>query len=162
MRPRNKPAFFLISFFLLNVFCTCVAQTSPTEQPAGMRDSAAFLKRATQHARLPDHERDIDRLLAQMTLQEKVGQMTQLDIGMVSDGMDQALRINPTKLDKAIGRYGVGSILNVRDEAFTPAAWHDIIKQIQAAASRTRLKIPVLYGIDSIHGANYIQGSTLF
>ena len=159
---RIKSAFLLIALFLVLAGVSSTAQTAPAGQPAGMRDSTEFLKRATQHANLPDHEKDIDRLLSQMTLQEKVGQMTQLDIGMISDGMDQALRINPAKLEKAIGQYGVGSILNVRDEAFTPLVWHGIIRQIQAAASRTRLKIPVLYGIDSIHGANYIQGSTLF
>jgi beta-glucosidase len=140
------------------------AQTAPPAGFAetGMRDSAAFLERVTHRAKLPDHEKEIDRLLSSMTLQEKIGQMTQLDIGMVSDGKDQSLRINPDKLEKAVAHYGVGSILNVYDEALTPTAWHQIIRQIEAAASRTRLKIPVLYGIDSIHGANYVQGATLF
>ncbi len=101
-------------------------------------------------------------LLAKMTLKEKVGQMTQLQIGMVSDGVDQALRINPAKLRKAVVEYGVGSILNVNDEALPLPLWRDIIRQIQAAAADTRLKIPVLYGIDTIHGANYVRGATLF
>jgi beta-glucosidase len=165
MRSSIKPAFFLIASLISILAATgSIAQTAPVPPRAdtGMRDSAEFLKRATQHPKLPDHEKDIDRLLSRMTLQEKVGQMTQLDIGMVSDGLDQSLRINPDKLEKAVAKYGVGSILNVKDEAFTPAVWHGIINQIEAAASRTRLKIPVLYGIDSIHGANYIQGSTLF
>jgi beta-glucosidase len=105
---------------------------------------------------------EIDKLLAGMTLKEKVGQMTQLEIGMISDGMDQQIRVNPAKLRKAVVEYGVGSILNVKDEALSLERWHEYIRQIQAAAAETRLKIPVLYGIDTIHGANYVQGATLF
>ncbi len=60
-------------------------------------------------------------------------------------------------------QYGVGSILNVADQALTVDKWHDMIRQIQEAATKkTRLGIPVIYGIDSIHGANYVQGATLF
>jgi beta-glucosidase len=106
--------------------------------------------------------RKADELLAKMTLEEKVGQMTQLEISMVSTGRDQQIRIDPVKLEKAIAKYGVGSILNVADQALSLDHWHDTIRQIQDAAKRTRLKIPVLYGIDTIHGANYVQGSTLF
>jgi beta-glucosidase len=97
-----------------------------------------------------------------MTLEEKVGQMTQLTIGMIVNGRDQDIKIDPAKLDKAIGKYGVGSILNVSDQALTLDRWHEIIGEIQAAAKKTRLGIPVIYGIDSIHGANYVQGATLF
>ena len=97
-----------------------------------------------------------------MTLKEKIGQMTQLDIQMVTDGKDQDIRINPAKLERAVVEYGVGALLNVYDEALPPQQWQELIRQIAAAAARTRLKIPVLYGLDSIHGANYVQGATLF
>ena len=110
----------------------------------------------------PDHSQKIEALLKQMTLEEKVGQMTQLTLEMIASGKDQALQIDPAKLEKAVVRYGVGSILNVYDQALTIDKWHEVIRQIQQAANKTRVKIPVLYGIDSIHGANYIQGSTLF
>src|SRR5438552_1676982 len=109
-----------------------------------------------------DNSQKIDALLKRMTLEEKVGQMTQLTIGMISNGRDQNIQIDPQKLDKAIVRYGVGSILNVAEQALTPDKWHDVIGQIQTAAKKTRLGIPVIYGIDSIHGANYVQGATLF
>ena len=66
------------------------------------------------------------------------------------------------KLQKAIAKYGVGSILNCYNQALTPEKWQDIITQIQTAAKKTRLGIPVIYGIDSVHGANYVQGATLF
>ena len=69
---------------------------------------------------------------------------------------------DPAKLEKAIVKYGVGSILNVSDQALTLDRWHEFIAQIQDAAKKTRLGIPVIYGIDSIHGANYVQGATLF
>jgi beta-glucosidase len=110
----------------------------------------------------PDNSQKIEALLKQMTVEEKVGQMTQLTMSMVVTGQDQAIKIDQAKLDKAIGRYGVGSLLNVSDQALTIDKWHEVIRQIQEAANKTRLKIPVIYGIDSIHGANYVQGSTLF
>src|SRR5438067_12795910 len=109
-----------------------------------------------------DNSQKIEALLRRMTLEEKVGQMTQLAVGMIVNGQDQNIQIDPAKLDKAIVRYGVGSILNVHEQALTPDKWHDIIGQIQTAAKKTRLGIPVIYGIDSIHGANYVQGATLF
>ena len=110
-----------------------------------------------------DNSQKIEALLQRMTLEEKVGQMTQLAIGMISNGQDQVIQIDPAKLDKAIVKYGVGSILNVHEQALTVDKWHEIINQIQSSATKkTRLGIPVIYGIDSIHGANYIQGSTLF
>jgi beta-glucosidase len=119
-----------------------------------------------QMLRAPSQKSDIARkvedLLAKMTLEEKVGQMTQLEIGMVTTGKDQEIKIDPAKLEKAVGKYGVGSILNVADQALPVERWHDIIRQIQTAAARTRLRIPVVYGIDTIHGANYVRGSTLF
>jgi beta-glucosidase len=109
-----------------------------------------------------DYSQRIEALLKQMTLEEKVGQMTQLTMEMVASGKDQAVQLDPAKLEKAINRYGVGSILNVYDQALTVDKWQDIIRQLQEAANKNRLKIPVLYGIDSIHGATYVRGSTLF
>src|SRR2546421_1110973 len=110
-----------------------------------------------------DNSQKIEALLKRMTLEEKVGQMTQLAIGMIARGRDQEIQIDPAKLDKAIVNYGVGSILNVAEQALTVDKWHEIINQIQISATRkTRLGIPVIYGIDSIHGANYVQGATLF
>jgi len=78
-----------------------------------------------------DNSQKIEALLKRMTLEEKVGQMTQLTIGMISNGQDQNIQIDSAKLEKAIVRYGVGSILNVADQALTPDKWHDIIRQIQ-------------------------------
>ena len=126
-------------------------------------DSDEFFQRTSHRPPARDYTQKIDALLARMTLEEKVGQMTQLAIGMVVTGRDQDVKIDPAKLDKAIVKYGVGSILNVSDQALTVDKWHEIIGQIQEAATKkTRLGIPMIYGIDSIHGANYVQGATLF
>ena len=131
---------------------------------ANIDDSDLFFQNAIRVAgQQVDNSQKIEALLKRMTLEEKVGQMTQLAIGMISKGQDQVIQIDPAKLDKAIVRYGVGSILNVHEQALTVDKWHEIINQIQISATKkTRLGIPVIYGIDSIHGANYIQGSTLF
>jgi len=131
---------------------------------ADVDDSDQFFKNAIQVAGPQrDNSQKIDALLKRMTLEEKVGQMTQLTLGMIVSGHDQNIQIDPAKLEKAIVRYGVGSILNVSDQALTPDKWHEIIGQIQQAATKkTRLGIPVIYGIDSIHGATYVQGATLF
>src|SRR5688572_21557313 len=91
-------------------------------------DSQVFFDNAiNSRSKTPDYSAKVEALLARMTLEEKVGQMTQLEIGMVCDGKDQDLRINPAKLEKAVVRYGVGSILNVSGEALTIDKWHEII-----------------------------------
>ena len=108
----------------------------------------------------------VDRLLAQMTLEEKVGQMTQITIQVVSKTRGTANHkheIDPDKLKEAITKYHVGSILNVWDVAHTGEYWQELITQMQDIATKeTRLGIPILYGIDAIHGANYTLGATLF
>ena len=126
-------------------------------------DSDEFFQRASRRGPERDYSQKIEDLLKRMTLEEKVGQMTQLAIAMVVTGSDQDVKIDPAKLDKAIVKYGAGSILNVSDQALTVDKWREIIGQIQEAATKkTRLGIPMIYGIDSIHGANYVQGATLF
>ena len=166
MRTR---AFALSLLLLAQTFCPLLQQSSALAQDLGPAASAAtedsdgFLQSAT-HARRParDYASRVEALVRQMTLEEKVGQMTQLEIGMVSTGGDQTIQIDPAKLERAVVKYGVGSILNVNGQALTADRWQEIIRQIQEAAQRTRLRIPVLYGIDSIHGANYVQGTTLY
>jgi beta-glucosidase len=116
----------------------------------------------SQPAGKPADSTRVRDLVARMNVREKVGQMTQLAIGMIADGRDADLKVNPAKLRKAVVEYGVGSILNVQDEAIPVDKWREIIEQIQAMSAETRLRIPVMYGIDSIHGGNYVRGATLF
>ncbi|MGZ5056593.1 MAG: glycoside hydrolase family 3 protein, partial [Methylobacter sp.] len=111
---------------------------------------------------------NVKNLLSQMTLEEKVGQMTQIDFTVVGVYKEQNAegQIDPAKLEDAVINHHVGSILNT---PFTPdnksqsiEIWRKMMGTVQDAAARTRLKIPVIYGIDAIHGATYTQNSVLF
>ena len=108
----------------------------------------------------------VTSLLSEMTLEEKIGQMTQVTLQVVSTQAgtkDQEFILDEKKLKEAILKYNVGSIINVYDVAKDVGSWHTLINKIQNLATKeTRLKIPVLYGIDAIHGATYTIGSTLF
>ena len=159
----RKPilALWAVSLSLCFVLQPLIAIKAQTPTP--LVDSDEFFQRASRTSPDRDHSRKIEDLLKRMTLEEKVGQMTQLSIDTIAEGRDQAIKIDPAKLDKAIVKYGVGSILNVAEQALTLDRWHEMITQIQdAATKKTRLGIPMIYGIDSIHGANYVQGATLF
>src|SRR5260370_19220868 len=164
-KPLNTPNTKHWHIVILLAVCTVMAVPSGADNAAsGIVDSQTFLQRNMTPAGPPASASAgaVEKLLGQMTLKEKIGQMTQLEIGMVTDGRGQSIRINPEKLHKAVGEYGVGSIINVNDEALSVERWHEIIRAIQAEAKKSRLQIPVLYGIDTIHGPNYVVGSTLF
>jgi len=92
-------------------------------------------------------------LLAQMTLDEKIGQMTQPDQESIKDLSD-------------IERYFVGSILSGGSsdpkEGNSLQAWTDLYDRLQQHTTLTRLKIPILYGIDAVHGHNNILGAVIF
>ncbi len=105
-------------------------------------------------------DKKINDLLAKMTLEEKVGQMTQVTLGVVGTQTDGEL--NAAALKKAVADYKVGSILNVTNHALTVAQWHKLLTEIADEANKTRLKIPVIYGLDGIHGQTYTLESTLF
>jgi beta-glucosidase len=118
------------------------------------------------HAKLKSIDNDVNALLQKMTIEEKVGQMTQVTIDVVSagpGGRQEPHALDAAKLETAILKYNVGSILNVGPMFHSVEHWHEVIKQIQdVATKKSRLKIPVLYGIDAIHGVNYTKGATLF
>jgi len=163
--PVPTPKWKLWQIVILLAVCTIAAVPSGADDAAsGIVDSQTFLKKNLTPAGPPASASAaaVEKLLGQMTLKEKIGQMTQLEIGMVTDGMDQAIRINSEKLHKAVAEYGVGSIINVHDQALSSEKWHEIIRAIQEEAKKTRLRVPVLYGIDTIHGPNYIVEGTLF
>ena len=103
----------------------------------------------------------VKELVSKMTIEEKIGQMTQVTIQVVSKVQgtkDQLHQLDDAKLEEAIKKYHVGSILNVFDVSHSIDYWHEIITKIQNIATKeTRLGIPVLYGIDAIHGATYTK-----
>lgn len=123
----------------------------------------------SSHERLIDQEKIQDKvkeLLGKMSVEEKIGQMTQITLQAVSKTQgtkNTSHELDLQKLDEAITKYHVGSILNVYDVAHSIEYWHEVITKIQdIAAKKTNLGIPILYGIDAIHGATYTKGATLF
>ncbi len=109
-------------------------------------------------------DKEVKNLVKKMTLEEKVGQMTQLTLETIQKkDSGPEFTIDPEKLRNLVVKNNVGSILNCGGQANYTKTWHTIITQIQDVATKeTRLKIPVIYGVDSIHGANYIREATLF
>jgi beta-glucosidase len=100
---------------------------------------------ATVEARVAD-------LLAQMSLDEKIGQMTQADRRYLSNA-------------ESIKTYFLGSILSGGGSApsnNTPTGWADMYDAFQTKALETRLKIPIIYGIDAVHGHNNVYGAVIF
>ncbi len=151
----------ILSAFIFNIFCLPLQQ-SIAQTTDDFPNSQTYFEKTAQRPKLKDYSSQIKALMAKMTLEEKVGQMTQLEIGQITSGGDSNIQIDPAKLQKAVVDYKVGSILNVNGHALSVDKWHEIIGAIQNSAMKNRLKIPVIYGIDSIHGANYVKGATLF
>lgn len=108
----------------------------------------------------------VEALLEQMTLEEKVGQMTQLTLQAVAatEGTpEQKFELDEGALREAIAERHVGSLLNVYNHAMTQEEWASLMGVIDSLTrSESRLGIPVLYGIDAVHGNNYLMGATIF
>lgn len=111
----------------------------------------------------------VETLIAQMTLEEKVGQMAQVTLDVITVGKSQYESNEPLQLDtalvrKALVQYKLGSILNTaNNRARTREKWFQVIGSLQKIATEeTRLGIPILYGIDAIHGVTYTAGATFF
>lgn len=117
----------------------------------------------------PNTQEKVEALLTKMTLEEKVGQMAQITLDVITKGKSEYESDEPLQMDlqlvrKAILEYKVGSVLNTaNNRARTREKWNEVISQIQSVAMQeSRLKIPVLYGIDAIHGTTYTAGATFF
>ncbi|WP_430786121.1 glycoside hydrolase family 3 protein [Actinoplanes sp. G11-F43] len=101
---------------------------------------------------LPAEARAAD-LLARMTLDDKIGQMTQAERAEVAGAPD------------LVTSWRLGSVLSGGGSApspNTPAAWADMINSLQRAALDTPLRIPLIYGVDAVHGNNNVHGATVF
>ena len=94
----------------------------------------------------------VDDLLGRMSLAEKIGQMTQAErLGL--------------KATSDISRLQLGSVLSGGGSVpaeNTPAGWADMVDGYQREALSTPLQIPLLYGVDAVHGHNNVVGATLF
>jgi beta-glucosidase len=114
-------------------------------------------------------EKKIAELTSQMTLEEKIGQMTQINNSEIvtssnwGAGSDLRIeiKVDTAKLGNMLRKYHVGSFLN--GIAVSPQTWYQFYKDIQEKnMALSRLKIPVIYGVDHMHGPNYLDGSTIF
>lgn len=108
-------------------------------------------------------EAKVDATLSRMTLDEKIGQMTELSIDVLGSWKDNEFFLDPEKLHEAIAIYKVGSILNAPGgpTAQTPEKWEQIISQIQDISMK-EIGIPCIYGLDQNHGTTYTLGGVLF
>lgn len=115
--------------------------------------AASTLAHAASPAWLKAHDERVRKLVSSMTLAEKVGQMTQPDLGSVKDLSD-------------IQTLFLGSILSGGGSdpksGNLPADWARLYDECQKHASRTRLAIPLLYGVDAVHGHNNVLGAVVF
>ena len=135
---------YLIPVMMLSA--TVISCKSPRTAPAIPSDAAVEAK--------------VEEVLKKMTLEEKAGQLVQLTIATLEDETHEA--IDPVKLDKIIGQYKVGSILNVmHDAAHTREETAAMVRQIQEKSMET-IGIPCIYGLDMIHGASYLTEGSLY
>lgn len=104
----------------------------------------------------------IESLIEEMTVYEKIGQMTQLNIGTINTTRKQRdVVLDEEKARKLIRNHHIGSFLN--GEAVPPEQWFTYMDKLtRIAMEESRLNIPVIYGIDHIHGASYLAGATIF
>lgn len=94
----------------------------------------------------------VEALLSQMTLEEKFGQMTLVEKNSLLEG--------------DVGRYLLGGVLSggggYKRGYNNPEGWRDMVEEFQAEALETRLGIPILYGVDAVHGHNNVDGAVIF
>jgi beta-glucosidase len=113
-----------------------------------------FLTASSVPKRLSSYDSQVKELLSKMTLDEKIGQMTQPE-------QDQVLS-KPGDMQK----YFIGSVLSGGNsdpkEGNSLQAWTDLYDHVQGEAMKTRLAIPILYGIDAVHGHSNVLGAVMF
>jgi beta-glucosidase len=157
-RQRISGICILISLLLLS----CGREA--TKSGRSISEQRAFEKSSNAEV-----EKKIDDLISQMTLEEKIGQMTQLNNSAIvthadwGAGTDLRIEIlvDTAKLGNLLRKYHVGSFLN--GIAVPPETWYQFYKGIQEYNLKvSRLKIPIIYGIDHMHGPTYLEGGTIF
>jgi beta-glucosidase len=137
------------SLFLLLVFISSCSQKAASLSPE-LTSTPTLSPAIYTDPSYPIEER-VDDLLMRMTLDEKIGQMTQPDISSLHPG--------------DVKTYMLGSVLSGGSDnpaSNTPQGWQDMVTRLQTEALSTRLKIPIIYGIDATHGNAHLYGATVF
>ncbi len=114
-----------------------------------------------------EDEKKISKIIKGMSLEEKVGQTCQITLDAILKSTPQGGSLEPAQIDEeklklAFEKYFVGSVLNVSSHTLKMDEWKTILDQIKEAEKKYKLQIPIIYGIDAIHGVNYTVGATLF
>jgi beta-glucosidase len=154
-RSRRRTAALVaapVSLLLAALVPAAQASGATSGVPQAATTSTQAALPAYRNARLPVAKRVAD-LLGRMTLAEKIGQMT------------QAERVDVTDDPAKITDWKLGSLLSGGGSVPTPntaEAWADMVDAFQRRALQTRLRIPLIYGVDSVHGHGNLQGATVF
>lgn len=122
-----------------------------------------------QSSKQSEIDQKVAQLIQSMSIEEKAGQMTQITLDVLTEGDSPMGSYEPLVLDDSVlqiafEHYQVGSVLNTaNNRARSTQEWNRLVSQIQDYAIRTsKHNIPVIYGVDMIHGASYVANATLF
>ena len=129
----KKYSLLLISFFVISFF--------------------GFVLKNSESKKENEIDKKVEALLAKMTLDEKIGQMTQVDYDAIKQNTGD------------IAKYSLGSILwggNSEPPNLAPKTWADIYDEYQNISLKTRLGVPMVFGIDAVHGHNNVDGAVIF
>ena len=127
----KKYIVFLWSLFLINISCNNQSNSKLSENQINKK---------------------VDEIIEMMNIDEKIGQMTQIDQRFLDTITD-------------ISTYSIGSLLSgggSHPEINEPQAWLDMYNKYQSESLKSRLQIPLIYGIDAVHGHNNVYGATIF
>lgn len=105
-------------------------------------------------------EAKVEKTLKSLSLEQKAGQMVQIALDVIYDARNNC--VDMEKAQEVLGKYYVGSILNVPgNHAQTRETFNKIVKDLQEISMK-EIGVPCIYGLDMIHGATYLQGATFF
>jgi beta-glucosidase len=133
---HHRAVLFVVVLLFLYA-CSAKPATQPVDKVAG--------------GALSENERRVEELLGQMILDEKIGQMTQAERAAIKPG--------------DVGRYFLGSVLNGGgglSDSNKAEAWLEQTQKYQDEALGSRLRIPILFGVDAVHGHGHVDGATIF